>query len=421
MSRRHPGDPTRERSEGVNRSRWRGERAAILLGCLLLAVEAIVGRLLPLTDEAMPDASAMAADTARRSGRWGDIEVTPFWLEPPDLAASQFSAPDQRPVWRLPGENRASVTALLQRAGLGPEAITAFLAPGTFFEEQGGVAILPSLAQLYAMGLPARQVIYERLARLPGNPYHEFPLMCAAATTSWLAGLNLSSEQRHAFVKLLWRRGALFAFSDASALVLLANSSREIAEVTRLFGRTSAVRIRVGRGSDAAAFLDYWSAGGRNREVLPLLRSMMEGGAGTVDVSLLLPSICRERLYTHPSLADAVGGQLPDCNWTTLSFLAEAPRRFLMDPKAAGLQMEQNYERIAALSELGDIACFINAQGGIEHSCVHVVDEVVFTKNGVSPLAPWVLQRFVETAAYYGDRLGNTVKFIRLKRPAAGS
>ncbi|MBL9201530.1 MAG: hypothetical protein JNL39_13560 [Opitutaceae bacterium] len=376
---------------------------------------------MPLTDEAMPDASAVSADTTRRTGRWGEIEVTPFWLEPPDLAASQFSVPDQRPVWRLPGENRASVTALLQRAGLGPEVIAAFLAPGTFFEEQGGIAILPSLAQLYAMGLPARQVIYERLGQLPGNPYHEFPLMSAAATTSWLAGLELSAEQRHAFVKLLWRRGALLAFSDPSALVQLASSSREIAEVTRLFGRTSAVRIRVGRGSDAAAFLDYWSAGGRNREALPLLRSLAEGRLdGAVDISLLLPPLCRERLYTHPALGDAIGGQLPDCNWTTLSFFAATPRRFLMDPKAAGLQFEQNYENIPALSALGDVACFVNHSGGIEHSCVHIVDDVVFTKNGVSPLAPWVLQRFVETAAFYGERLGNTVKFFRPKATPPG-
>lgn len=402
------------------RSRWRGNRVVIMLGGVLLGAGMIVGHLLPQPADGRPGAVADSAEGVRRSGRWGVIVVTPFWLEPSAQVVGQFQPPDQRPVWRLPGENRATVMAFLQRAGLAPDAIAALLAPGVTFEDQRGVTILPNLEQLFALKQSSRQVIYECLALLPGNPYHEYPLMSARETTSWLTGFDLSAEQRHAFVKLLWRRGPISAFSDPSALIQLAKSSHEIAEVTRLFGRTSAVRIRVARGSDAAAFVDYWSAGGRNRDALPLLRSMAEGDEGAVDGSLLLPSICRERLYTHPSLADAIGGQLPDCNWTTLSFFADPPRRYLLDPKAAGLLIEQNYERIPAPSQLGDVVCFINAQGDIEHSCVHVVDDVVFTKNGASPLAPWVLQRFVETAAIYGERRGNTVKFFRLKGPAAG-
>lgn len=420
MSRRHSGGAPvgamPEPNGSPGRSRRRGERAAILIACLLLTVGAIIGRLLPTSEVRGPAVMGGASDATIRRGPWGVIEVTPFWLEPPDLAASPFSIPDQRPVWRFPGENRARVMALFQRAGLESAAMAALLAPGTLFEEQGGVVILPTVEQLCAIEGRAREVIYERLGQLPGNPYHEFPLMSAAETKSWHTGLELSSAQRHTFVKLLWRRGALFAFSDPSALIQLATSSREITEVTRLFGRTSAVRVRVGRDADPAAFLDYWSAGGRNREALPLLRSLAEGRLdGSVDISLLLPPLGRERLYTHPSLADAIAGQLPDCNWSTLSFFAEEPRRFLMDPKAAGLQLEQNYEPIAAFAKLGDVACFINATGGIEHSCVHVVDEVVFTKNGTSPFAPWVLQRFVETAAFYGERLGNRVKFFRPK------
>ena len=128
-----------------------------------------------------------------------------------------------------------------------------------------------------------------------------------------------------------------------------------------------------------------------------------------------LPPLARARLYTYPSISDAVAGRLPDCHWASLNFFSEDPTPYYLDSKCTNVLLLQDSVPIEAPSALGDVVCFVDAAGNIIHSCVFVAHDVVFTKNGASLAAPWILQRLRETRAIYGARGGTTIRYLRPK------
>lgn len=412
--------PSRSRTRGF----WRGLAAGV--GLTALAASIVVAVVVRTWRPEIPRAAATAGHAVPRgattieTGPWGRVEISDIRLEPPKSPAWTFLKPDQRPVWRMPGFDVVAAQGLFSKAGLEPRLAAALLSAGSCHVAPGGITIFPSLDQLALLPSAARQTIYQTLARLPGNPYHQFPLVIAGEMEPWLAGTGLSALQRAALARLAWRQGELWLFSDASALIQLATSAEEIAEVVQLYGRTPAVRMHVSfdSGTDAAGFFDYWSARQRNHEMLPLLTTLAASNRRqTVDAMLVLPSLCRDRLYTYASINDTIGGRLPDCIWTTLNFFEDQPQIYYVDARSALLEFTKNYEPIDTLAELGDVACFVDRAGNLEHACVYIAAGVVFTKNGAGP-APWVLQRFSITSALFGERLGNTVKFLRPREAA---
>jgi hypothetical protein len=147
-----------------------------------------------------------------------------------------------------------------------------------------------------------------------------------------------------------------------------------------------------------------------------MIRALLESTTDRpIDINLLLPALCRERLYTFPSLSDAIGGRLPDCNWTALNFFSEKPEPYFLDSKTSSIEIKEGYVALAQPSALGDLICFISPTGEVFHSCVYLADDIVFTKNGESPFAPWILMKLKNVAARYDHRDGSTVAFLRKK------
>lgn len=352
-------------------------------------------------------------------GVWGRLEISPVYLESPDALLDHFPMPDQRPVWRFPGWAADAVVQLLQRAGLSEAAIAEFQRPGAQFVSPVGVELLPTGQQLLQLESSARQIIYEVLARSDANPFHHSPLTIFGDVDRWLEGSGLSGEQQSLLRRMLWRRGPAVAFSDVSALIAYAGSAAEIREAVRVMTRIATWRMRVQplKLASPASFLRYWTAEGRNSDAIPILRALPErNNFGAVDIALLLPALGRERLYTFPSLADAVAGRLPDCNWTSLNFFVDRPEPYYLESRPAYLALTQNYEVIERPSLLGDVICFLSAEGQVIHSCVHIAGDFVFTKNGVKLWAPWVLMRLSDVEVIYGGNGANTRRTFRLKQ-----
>lgn len=360
------------------------------------------------------------ATAASEPPPWGIIATSPLYLEaPPELLAAT-PRPDQTPLWFFAVPTEAHVRAVLHRVGVAAATVSRLVQPASCKPERGGYVVIPPPEVVIDLPAATRQALYEVLAATPGNPWHEMPQFIADDVHTWLAGTRLSEAQKRIWETLTWRRGRMNVFSDLPVMIQLAGSSDEIAAARRAVTRikTFTAEVRMAPGTSAAAFLAYWSAGRRNQDARPLLHALVEraGGPG-LDLTLLLPTLGRERLYTYPSLGDAVGGRLPDCQWTALNFFAENPQPYYLDGRSSFLELTQDYALIDRPDQLGDLVCFVARDGTVYHTCVYLADGIVFTKNGENPLVPWILMKLGTVAALYDRSDGSKAVFFRRKPP----
>ena len=55
----------------------------------------------------------------------------------------------------------------------------------------------------------------------------------------------------------------------------------------------------------------------------------------------------------------------------------------------------------------GDIVAFLDGEGNLFHTVVYIADDLVFSKNGVSAMAPWTLMQLDDVKSYYRGRSEN--------------
>ncbi len=387
-------------------------RRLLGLGLCLSAGFSAAGEAAPVVPSGPGPALPESAGAAH-----GRLKVSSFFLEAPDEVLRLAEAPDQRPVWRFPGRDPRVALEALAQAGLGAAGLAALSAPGAFAVEVDKVSFLPPVEFLLGMSQPERESVYSLLAGNGLNAYHAQPLRIQGEVDDWLRGSILSARQQGLLRALLWRRNGSWVFSDPAALSLLANSAAEVEEARRIMTRMRTLRVTVmppaaGGGS---RFRDYWLAGGMNPTVAPLLNGALEAVPDDgIDLALLLPTLARERLYTYPTLNDAIAGRLPDCNWTSLNFFAARPSTYYLDGRTSFLTLTQEYEQVPRAERLGDVIAFVTADGSVHHTCVHVAGDIVFTKNGQMIFSPWVLQPLADVVAIYGGE-GRALRFFRPK------
>jgi hypothetical protein len=63
----------------------------------------------------------------------------------------------------------------------------------------------------------------------------------------------------------------------------------------------------------------------------------------------------------------------------------------------------------------GDVLCFLEDGEGL-HTCVFIADDIVFTKNGESLMAPWVLMQLKDVESIYRRSSATRIQGYRLKR-----
>lgn len=348
----------------------------------------------------------------------GEIRSRPLYLEAPATILSACPRPDQRPLWRFQADQPASLPAILSAAAVPLPLQEALLATGITRDEAGNLTLVVPPELVLRVPAEARQTLYTLLARNPANPFHAHPVLIPGDLEAWLAESRLSTRQRGWLRQLTWRRGNCTAFSDVALLVGMAGSAEEenaaISTATRV--RALVATVTLPPRPQQRAFLDYWTAGGRNPDAMPFLRAALDQREGSaIDLIHLLPSLCRDALYTYPSLADATGGRLPDCQWTSLNFFSPRPAPYYLDPGSSYLELTQGHDEIPAPERLGDLICYVRADGSIVHSCVHLAADLVFTKNGSSITAPWLLQSRADVDAVYLVNPGDHVRCFRRK------
>ena len=354
-----------------------------------------------------------------KSGPWGQLEIRTVYLEPPEELLAVIAKPSAVTRWTFDQTTVAGVRAVLVKSGVPEPVIVRLMNPVRLVESGNSVILLPAQEDLVALPQEARSALYLELAKSSANEYQRDPVFVLGGDVDdWLEGVSLSSAQRALFRQLLWRRGSAVVFSDMQALLALAKTPAEVNAVFRTLTRVRSlvVGLRLPLTVDRAGFIDYWTADQVGAPRLAFIRAVTQRRAQQIiDVTHFLPAAFRLRVYSFPELDLGLKGRLPDCHWTSLNFFNPEPKDLYLDTRQAAEHLLKDYVAVDKPYRYGDVLCFLDDGEGL-HTCVHIVDDIVLTKNGDSILAPWTLMQLKDVDEIYRRSPGTRVQAYRLKK-----
>jgi len=354
-----------------------------------------------------------------KPGPWGDLEVRTVYLEPPESLLAVVAKPSTVTRWTFEQTTANAVRETLAKAQVPATVIERLFSPVRLVTSGNSVVLLPEVEDLTALSVESRSALYLELAKHAANEYQRDPVFILGGDVDdWMQGASLTASQQALFRRLLWKRGGALVFSDVQALLGLAKTPDDVNAVFRSITRVRSliVELKLPLTTDRQTFIDYWSAGQTDAPRLAFIKAITQRRARqTVDITHFLPSIIRQRAYTFPEMDLGLKGRFPDCHWTSLNFFNLAPKDVYLDTKLAAEHLLKDYEVVDAPYRFGDVLCFLDEGEGL-HTCVHVADDIVLTKNGDSILAPWALMQLKDVDAIYRRSANTRVQGYRLKK-----
>lgn len=365
--------------------------------------------------------AATAADADARleiqEGAWGRIDAMRMPLVNPDGPLPDEAERMAAPQWRFESVSDERLGAFLKSCDLRSRQARVLLERSNWLATSNGFVISPPLSIVWSLSTEAREQIYSVLARNKANYQQQFAFRFPAGNfEQCLAGAGLSTVAIGRLKHLAYTNGSSLCLADLEiAKRLLA--PRDFACLTMVLYQFPSFRLRlcVREKPNVDALVKYWTAGGRNKTVKPLLASMayMPGGA-TVDVACLLPPFARTRLYTYPeSWNDPVTARA-DCFYTALNFFNEVPDTNYLDEAVAGRLLATEWAPISGDPAYGDIVLLLNDEGRPIHAAVYIAGAFVFTKNGINPTQPWTVMKTGEMVqSYVGPKGAGRIAMLR--------
>jgi hypothetical protein len=386
------------------------------------------GSKMPLSDTLTNSAPATPSESVFEAnpGPWGRLQCAYVYLEAPKSLIEGFPLPSPTPRWTLPSSVFSEVPALFARAGLSQTIIDQLLLPQNVIKRDGLVYILPPLPTLENLPPESRAIIYTEFSKYPENEYLVDPvLIIGTSVDEWYRRSKLRPEIIQKIKKMSYMRGETIAFSDIPALLNYASTDSEARAIFKACTRTRnlMIRLMLDKNANADEIIKYWSfgVGIRRKDLEPLVLSIMElEGVDDLGISHLLPALARKLLYTYPGLDMAKHGVMPDCHWTSLNFFNYEPHEYLLDARLATSQVLENFTPVNPPYQYADVLFFLdNTTGDAFHSCVHLADNIVYTKNGRNILSPWVIMKLEDVKKVYLYKGNGRIQGFRRKDIAA--
>lgn len=370
-------------------------------------------------DEASKNDSSTTAESGTANP--GKLEKSPFVLEPPEELLNEPLYLDPYCFWGFPPDwDAGRIRGLLERSGLDESEIESVLSTKQFTDPGVAVGYFPPHQLILDLSPPVRRILYGHLSTWPFNAYHAVPFALGKQSVSELAAWaphEFSAEfleQADASVIQYQSRNR---FCDYPVFAAMLKDQEERLDFAQLLARTRCQLASLAPFSaeEAPDIIEYWSARGRNQEVVSVLNSSVKSDPPLpIDLIHLLPPVPRSLLFTFAPRDSMVANARPDCFWTTRNFFApEISQRFLdityEDTSFAGwLPVSPPYE-------LGDVILVLDEKdtAKVHHACNYLADDLVFTKNGSSRLRPWVIQTLDDMKDVYHSEGLTRLQFLR--------
>lgn len=347
-------------------------------------------------------ASAMASATASPRARSSPGDVR--WRFQVLPLPAGLVTPDQcdtvQADWVLPGYSRAQFDGLLDSIAPVP-AMRARLEAAVRCDASG-CTIHPTRELIEDMRPATRRALYANLSRHAENPSIISHFSRNAAAEPWTRAEGLSPKARELLTRLSWQDGESTHFADvADVCPQLQSDAERVRFIEVLKGRESvSATVFVAAGADVEPMVRYWSAGGDEAAVRPLLTvAAAQPSGGSVALTRLLPPFARSRVDTFPSPSAPAF----DCFWTALHFdVRGEPDARLYSAEEFSRQLSLTHSPVA-LDEvtLGDVLVLRPPGGLPQHAVNYVASGLVFSKNGGSARRPFTLLRLSDVLAIY--------------------
>ena len=354
-----------------------------------------------------------------KPGPWGQLEVRTVYLEPPESLLAVVAKPSAVTRWTFEQTTATAVRETFVRAKVPEAVIERLFSPVRLVASGNSIVLLPEVEDLVALGVETRSALYVELAKCSANEYQRDPVFILGGDVDdWMQGASLTSAQQALFRRLLWKRGNATVFSDVQALLSLSKSPDEVNAVFRSITRVRSliVELKLPLVGDRKLFVDYWAAGQSDQSRAAFINAItLRRAPQTIDITHFLPSLIRQRVYTFPEMELGLKGRFPDCHWTSLNFFNLVPKDVYLDTKLAAEHLLKDYAVVDAPYQFGDVLCFLDDGEGL-HTCVHIADDIVLTKNGDSILAPWTLMQLKDVDVIYRRSPNTRVQGYRLKK-----
>jgi hypothetical protein len=349
---------------------------------------------------------APEAPTESLVGPWGRLTKSPIVISPPaEYVPNNWGAPVPL-SWHIPARSGGELAAFLSAAGLGRPDIARLQATAQPRTHGAGMILSPDPALVRALSSDVRARLYLQMAgsRVNRDEHAAFRFHGSSIGT-WL-GAAVSQKTVDMIEPFVFRQRGFMYFADIDAVWPTMDDPAELQRLARALNRqaTFLVTLHVRDAADVPKLAEYWGRGGRRTDILPLLDSLGDQGAGTsIDISHLLPTLARNLLYRYPRLtvSDHERPVLPNCLWTALNFFNVTPDDRFLDVEFAVETLVRDYEVVRGEPSLGDVVAFVDRDGNLFHAAVYVADGLVFGKNGIAPLSPWSILPLERLEGHY--------------------
>lgn len=337
-------------------------------------------------------------------GIWGTLEYYAIPLVCPPASLAYMPTPSQQVEWSFHTQTQEGLEAELLAAGITPEEIAAILKGANVLSDPELMRVFPTDEAILGMSFQTRARLYQRLGQIPENRFYARPIYIPTENLSaWFDGSGIPRTVIQDVAKLAYPtpRGRGFFFADLPFTLRRADSLADerllLSGLTRREGLI--VRLRLTRDTLTPELAAYWHAGYKNKAVMPLLEAVVQSNDGAaLDIAHLLPATPRQHLNRFPDPSEAVDGRLPDWFWTCYNFFRFSPRDVYADsPERDNLILEEFEPSLPPL-QFGDML-LLNSGSRVIHGCIHIADDIVYTKNSSDLFSPWVLMRLEDVVA----------------------
>jgi len=340
------------------------------------------------------------------------------------LANSDGVFPDREqrlasPKWFFENMSESRLTRFLNSCDLRPSEQRMLLDKRTWEIRPDGILISPTEQLIWSLTPQSREKIYSILAKSPTNFPQCFPFRFPlAGFDERFRHSDLPSVEVERIKRLTYTNAGYLCFTDLGVVkgVFTDDEFKDLIETLYQLP-AYLLRLRVTPDSDVEALIKYWGKGGREKMISPLLNSMAKvPGGASLNVSYLLPTFARLRLYTYPYTWNDPSASRQDCFFTSMNFFSATPNTNFFDRAYTARVLETQYVKIERDPTFGDVVALANGSGKIIHACIYIAEDFVFTKNGVDPEQPWALMKMSDMLMLYyaTDRSGH-LSFLRRK------
>ncbi len=355
-----------------------------------------------------------------KAGPWGELDYFTIYLEASTSMLKAMDFPTYESEWNFVDQTDEQLKKFFLSLNLPEPLQTALLDIGKWRHTDKVTTLMPTEGMILGLPPEARAAIYRTLAQWEENPFHHEPEVVAGGDVrEWLSRANLPEEVVSTIEKTTYKRGRNTVFADTPLVLRMVSTEEDRLKIRKALSRTPSlsVSLRLTPDTDLAKITEYWGGPKRFKDITPFLESVANNpAASSIDIVHVLPATARRLLYTYPGTSSGKTGYFPDCHWTSLNFRNYEPLDRLADPTMATAYVLENYARATGPYKYADVLFFMDGNtGNAIHSCVYLADDIVFTKNGRSPMQPWVLMKLDDVLAYYSMYYTPQVACYRFK------